>query len=106
MNVLSLINACKRVFQKKEGISATTSRRPGRSWKRPQYRFALEDMRCPICRGQPHENMTNDLSERARLDGMMACQVHGPVKAEIVLSIPEELRLKRPGLQPEDKYRG
>lgn len=52
------------------------------------FRFSLEEMRCPICGRQPHRGLTKQLSERARSEGMIGCVLHGPVKGEILLSLP------------------
>lgn len=51
-----------------------------------QFRFSLDEMRCPICGRRPHIGLTSQLSEKARSEGMMGCEIHGPVKADIVIS--------------------
>ena len=55
--------------------------------KYEKFRFGLDEMRCPICGRRPHKGLTAQLSQRARSQGMMACEIHGPVKAEIVISL-------------------
>jgi hypothetical protein len=51
-----------------------------------QFRFSLDEMRCPICGRRPHIGLTAQLSEKARSEGVMGCEIHGPVKADIVIS--------------------
>jgi hypothetical protein len=52
-----------------------------------EFRFDLDEMRCPICGRRPHKGLTVQLSNKARSRGMMACEMHGPVKAEIIISL-------------------
>jgi len=52
-----------------------------------EFRFGLDEMRCAICGRLPHKGFTAMLSEKARSEGMMACEMHGPVKAEIVVAL-------------------
>jgi len=58
--------------------------------KYENFRFGLDEMRCPICGRRPHKGLTAQLSQRARSQGVMACEIHGPVKAEIVISLRTE----------------
>lgn len=55
--------------------------------KHEEFRFGLDEMRCPICGRRPHKGLTAQLSNKARSRGMMACEMHGPVKAEIITSL-------------------
>jgi hypothetical protein len=51
------------------------------------FPFSLQEMRCPICGRRPHKGLTAELSARARSEGMVGCEIHGPVQAIIVASI-------------------
>ena len=55
--------------------------------KYEKFRFGLDEMRCPICGRRPHKGLTAQLGQKARSEGVMACEMHGPVKADIVISL-------------------
>ena len=55
----------------------------------PEYRFSLEDLRCPICARKPHKGLTKQLSAAARSKGTIQCAIHGPVQGEVLLSMGE-----------------
>lgn len=61
------------------------SSRPARKFQ--PFPFSQQEMRCPICGRHPHRGFTAELSARARSEGMIGCEVHGPVQAVIVASI-------------------
>lgn len=52
-----------------------------------KFRFGLDEMRCPLCGRRPHKGLTAQLAQKARSEGVMACEMHGPIKADIVISL-------------------
>lgn len=51
------------------------------------FPFSLDEMRCPICGRRPHKGLTAQLSARARSEGMISCEMHGPIEGLIVVSV-------------------
>jgi hypothetical protein len=61
------------------------SGKPARKFQ--PFPFSPQEMRCPICGRSPHKGLTAELSGRARSEGMIGCEIHGPVQAVIVAPI-------------------
>jgi hypothetical protein len=74
------------VFRGDSRSAVGTSAKKSDMSEHEQFRFSLDEMRCPICGRRPHMGLTSQLSEKARSEGMMGCEIHGPVKADIVIS--------------------
>lgn len=55
--------------------------------KYEKFHFGLDEMRCPICGRRAHKGLTAQLGQKARSEGVMGCEMHGPVKADIVISL-------------------
>lgn len=83
------LKALLRLAAARYAVKNSSNKAPIRSVepKYEKFRFALEEMRCPICGRRPHRGLTAQLSQRARSMGVMACGMHGPVKAEIVIAL-------------------
>ena len=63
--------------------------------KDDEYRFGLKDLRCSICHRRAHPGLTKQLSSAARSKGIIQCGIHGPVEAEVRISVDGYLDQKR-----------
>ena len=86
---LRFLRALPAVKTKKAMVSGIKEK------KYDEYRFGLKDMRCSICHRQPHPGLTKQLSPAARSRGIIQCGIHGPVEAEVRISVDGYLDQKR-----------
>jgi hypothetical protein len=86
---LRFLRALPAVKTKKEMVSSIKEK------KDDDYRFGLKDLRCSICHSRPHPGLTKQLSPAARSKGIIQCGIHGPVEAEVRISVDGYLDQKR-----------
>lgn len=86
---LRFLRALRAVKTKKAMISGIKEK------KVDEYRFGLKDLRCSICHKRPHPGLTRQLSGVARSRGIIHCEMHGPVEAEVRISVDAYLSEKK-----------
>lgn len=80
----ALVRLLPAVYESKRDRSRMLREMSRATQKYEPFHFTLDEMFCPICKRQPHKGLTKQLSARARAEGYVSCEMHGPVKADIV----------------------